>query len=335
MSPSTPAWRLVHAGFAVEEAARAATRRAVSRLAGWLDTDTSPFDGSGLRHESGSPRERAARLVGAIDEGRVAVLVGGHGTVGMTVGDPVVAQILPHLPDDLSGCIIGSMSQAHVLTFLAARYPRLLALLGPPVLEVVGNHGHDDVAEEAVKELVELWRRGPPPGMLTRAGAYVGSGFWHSPSSLGEWTKLETDVIRPGTARGRVMAANLGSTYPWPELGGRLRPFDDVLLFCEVGHHRVIDVDHILQRLRCSGVLGVIRGLFIGHPFELFESTRGLRLHDIVARATRGQGYPVALGGFVGTGFPSPLLQIGGWAEVSVDRQGIRIRPGSPTETAT
>lgn len=331
MSAAAVAWRLVHAGVAVEEPARAATGRALSRLARWLDADTSPFDGSGLRHESGTPRERAARLVDALDERRVAVLAGGHGTVGMTVGDPVVAQVLPHLPDDLSGCVIGSMAQAHVLTFLAARYPRLRVLLGPPVLEVVGDQDHDAVAEEAARALVDLWRRGPPEGMLTRAGAHAGSGFWHATSSLGEWTDLETDVIRPGTARGRVTAANLGSTYPWPDLGGRLRPFEDALLFCEAGHHRLIDVDHMLQRLRCIGVLDVIGGLFVAHPFELFESARGLSLRDIVARATSGQGYPVTLGGFVGTGFPSPLLRVGGGAEVTVDGRGIRICPLPPT----
>ncbi len=317
----------MHAGFALGEAARSATRRAVGRLAGWIDTDTSPFDGAGLRHESGSPRERAARLVAALDEGRVAVLVGGHGTAGMMVGDPVVAQILPHLPGHLSGCVIGSMSQAHVLTFLAARYPRLLALLGPPVLEVIGSRGHDEVADDAARGLVELWRRGPPPGNLTPDGAYAGSGFWNSASSLGEWTELATDVVTPGTARGRVVAANLGSTHPWPELGGRLRPFEGALLFCEIGHQRVIDVDYFLERLRCIGVLDVIRGLFIGHPVQLIESTRGLRLHDIVARATRDLCYPVAVGGFVGTGFPSPLLQVGGRAEVSLDGRGIHLRP--------
>lgn len=324
---SGPAWRLVHAGFAVEEAARAATRRALSRLAGRLDADTSPFDGSGLRHESGTPRERAARLAGALDEGRVAVLVGGHGTVGMTFGDPMVAQVLPHLPDDLSGCVIGSMAQAHVLTFLASRYPRVRALLGPPVLEVVGNEGDDEVADAAASALVELWRHGPQPAELTCAGSYSGAGFWHPSSSLGEWTELETDVIRPGTARGRVIAANLGCMFPSPELGGRLRPFEGALLFVEVGHHRMLDVDHILQRLRLIGVLGVIGGLFIAHPVELFESTRGLSLHDVVARATQGCGYPVSVDGFVGTGFPTPLLQIGGRAEVSADGQGVRIRP--------
>jgi hypothetical protein len=279
--------------------------RAQRRLAERVDTVIVPALGSGLEHEAGTAPDRAAALAACLDAGAIAVLANGPLPGGRSAGDAMLAQVLPCLPSRLEGAVVGAMSHAHVLTALAHRHPTLRTFMAPAVLEVLGALEDDAVAARVVLDTVALLEVGPPSGRL--------------PAPPGA---LVPTVLRPGRAVGRVIAGNLTAAAWWA--GSPAWPSGGIL-FLEACELRLIHVDRLLQRLRLLGVLASLDALLIGVPIGLVESVRALSLPDIVARATDGTSYPIALDAFAGSAWPSPRLRIGGTAEVVVDSGGIGI----------
>lgn len=296
------------------------------RLARLIDTTVVPALDSGLKHEAGAPRDRAATLVASLRSGAIAVLANGPPLGGLSAGDAMLTQVLPFLPSHLTGTVVGAMSHAHVLTALAHRDPGLRAFMAPPVVEVLGALEDGAVATGASQQTVALLDIGPPSGRLApasiRAAAFLSGDRSAGVVRPGLPESLVPTIVRSGRAVGRVIAGNvtavawLAGSPAWPAGG---------ILFLEVCELRLIHIDRLLQRLRMLGVLASLDALLIGAPIRLVESVRALSLAAIVDRAIDGTSYPVALNAFLGSGWRSPLLRIGATAEVSLQPNEISV----------
>lgn len=332
--PVTTQWQLLQLGSPVPETEIRLLSRAQRRLARLVETTIVPALDSGLKHEAGTPRDRATTLVTCLGTGAIAVLANGPPLGGLSAGDAMLTQVLPFLPSCLEGTIVGAMSHAHVLTALVHHHPNLRAFMAPPVVEVLGALEEEELATDAIQQTVALLDVEPPHGRLApatiRAAAFLPADQAGGVVPPGRSEPLVPTIVRPGRAVGRVIAGNL-TAVAW--LAGSPAWAPAGILFLEVCELRLVHVDRLLQRLRMLGVLASLDALLIGAPIRLVESVRALSLADIVARALDGTSYPVALNAFVGSGWPSPFLRIGATAEVALESEEISVTwcsPGCP-----
>jgi hypothetical protein len=321
-------FRLLQLGCRLDETGIAMVHEACRRLARFTPATVVPAVASGLKHEAGTPSDRAATFAQTLTDGAVAILANGPPWSNLSAGDVLLGQMLPFLPRrrDLTGVVIGAMCHGHVLTALSHRYPMLKALMGPPIAEVIGVREDTEVAVEAARRILELFEAGPPNRRLSpdtvRCAAFLAGSPGTDAPRLAPSEPISPTVLRSGRAAGRVIAGNLAAVAllagsdDWPRGG---------ILLVEACELRLIHVDRLLQRLRIAGVLPSLDALLIGAPLRLVRSARALSVVDIVSRAVEGTSYPVAVDAFLGSGFPSPLLRLGARAEVSVDASGIEL----------
>lgn len=190
---------------------------------------------------------------------------------------------------------------------------------------MIGTLEEHPAAAAAAKALVDSTRDGPPDGPLAPSTAFVGPSllnpFATPVTELGAPTAVEPIVLRGGAARGPVWASNLVSlTF----LAGSAEApdFRGTIVCWEATQIRLIELDHMLQRLRHLGVLQRLGAMLVGVPVRMVGSERALTYLEIVERAMEGTSCPVVLDAFVGTGTPSPLLRLGAVAEVEVGARG-------------
>lgn len=304
-------WKLLECGQRPIEAAEEGVERTVRRLAKLVSVERMAPTG-GIAHEAGTPAERAEALAESLSAGQVPLLACGPSGVGLTVGDPLLAQILPHLDRGLRGTIVGSFGHAHALSVLATVNPDLDVLLGPPAAEVLGHPTKGSLAEAAAAELVVDWQSGEPSLALAPHQAHVGACYWGAgpeEDPLGALQEVRPHVLRHGRGVGRVVACSAGAALLDPK--GMLEAPGGTILFLEAAHMRLIEVDHVLQFLRVRGVFERLTGLVLGVPVQLVPSRMALSYEAIVERAIDGTDFPVVADAFCGSGYPAPLLRLG------------------------
>jgi muramoyltetrapeptide carboxypeptidase len=270
-------------------------------------------------HLAGSPQARAEALNRALRDPEVRAIVstiGGHNTnqlvefvdYGALAADPKI--LLGY--SDFSSLLVAAWQETGVVTFL-----------GPAVLPQFGEHGglHAWTAARAREVL----------STPTAAGRLLASSI-----SIHEPLAWERDDVRPrahvpcpgpralreGTARGPVVAANLGTMLALA--GTRHFPALDGVILCieEDEVESAATVDRMLTQLRLMGVLGRIAGLALGrfHPDVRF--TEDLPLADIVLQAARGTSMPIALDFDFGYIDPMWTLPLGVDAELACTEGG-------------
>jgi hypothetical protein len=319
-------WRMLQLGSAMPRPCAAAITRAAQVLSAFVPTRVVPPSAGGLIHEAGSAQARSALLVEALSAGAVIVLVGGAGFNGMSLGEPMLAEILPFLPRVLEGTIIGAMAHAHVLSALAARYPGLRVLIGPPVAETIGACGDDVLAQAAARELVDLWKNGPLSHDLAAGEARVGCRFrkFGEPPEHPQVYAIRPRVLRAGRAAGPVIAGNLSALSimaggpDWPDASG-------AILFFESSEVRRRDIDRALRRLALLGILDRIGAVIAAVPIAEIATPLDPPVSAILEGVMGGSSYPVVVDAFVGTGAPALLLAAGRRVIVEAQAHGVSI----------
>jgi hypothetical protein len=310
-------WRMLQLGSAMPEPFATATNRAAQVLSDFVPTQVIPPCRGGLIHEAGRARARAALLVETLSAGAVAVLAGGSGFNGMSLGDPLLAEVLPFLPTDMRGTIVGAMAHAHVLSVLAARHPALRVLIGPPVAETIGMSRDRLSAKAAAQELVELSRNGPPFRQLTESRSRVAPRF----RNVTEPHKAQTCVVRPevlrtGKAVGLALAGNLAALSmlaggpDWPDPSG-------AVLFLESAEARRRDIDRALRRLGLLGILERVGAVIAAVPVAEIETPLDQPLSVLFNDVMEGTSCPVVINAFVGSG--APMLALAPGRRVTVE----------------
>jgi muramoyltetrapeptide carboxypeptidase len=124
--------------------------------------------------------------------------------------------------------------------------------------------------------------------------------------------------LRSGTARGRIIAGNLGTmlllagTPYWPDLRGA------ILCVEEDENETPATVDRCFTQLRHLGVYDVIAGLVVGRFPPTVGFSKEDSLEEILLTATRGCTFPIGIDFDFGHWDPIFVLPNGVQAELSV-----------------
>lgn len=322
----TPGWRLLQVGSVLPAAGAVMLRRAAETLSRFVPISIAPALEGGLPHEAGRAPDRAALLAATLADGTVAVLANGPGSNALRFGDAPLGEVLAFLPQDLGGTVIGSMPHAHVLSALRRRHPGLRALIGPPVVEGLGGLEDPRLTEAAARDLVTLAESGP------RSGPLVPAETWRAPrfpnpdmvvrSSSPE--PVRPVAVRTGRAAGPVVAGHLSALRllvggpDWPDWSGSI-------VLAEIAELSRLNVDRLLKGLRGLGALDRLGAFIVGVPTEELPTRLDPSLSAVVAEATAGATYPVAVNAFVGSAVPSPYLELGARAAVEIGPDAVHI----------
>lgn len=321
-------WQLLQLGMRATGPALINLERAAERLRLSVDAEVIPPPSSGLVHEAGPSAVRAAMLTSCLRSGDVAVLAVGPCYLGRYHGpDGLVNALLEHLVLS-SGVVVGAMAHAHFLGALCQRAPGLRAYIGPPVAEVVGASSPLGAAKTAALQLVELVTSGPPSGSVTPQWAHTGAVFREvsqGQAVIPTQQLVHYEALVEGVAEGPVLAFHLASSHLLcrPEFH---RLFDGAIVFMEVSGTRWIEVDDMLWRLAGLGLLRRVSALILSAPWDMVSVGPTLDVRSVVRRAMGTLRVPTAVSGFVGTGYPNVLLEIGKHALVRVEDKGVSLQ---------
>jgi len=265
-------------------------------------------------HLAGSPLTRAEALNRALRDPEVRAIVstiGGHNTnqlveladYGALAADPKI--LLGY--SDFSVLLVAAWHATGVVTFL-----------GPAVMPQFGEHG--GLHPWTAARLHEVLSSFTPAGRLPASGISIHEPLAWERDDVRPRTAVPCPgprMLREGTARGPVVAANLGTmltlagTRHWPALDG-------VILCIEEDEvESPSTIDRMLTQIRLMGVLDRIAGLALGrfHPDVRF--TEELPLADIVLQAARGTTMPIAIDFDFGHTDPMWTLPLGVNAELA------------------
>lgn len=145
---------------------------------------------------------------------------------------------------------------------------------------------------------------------------------------LGDPTKTETRVLRPGNSKGRLFGGNL-STFVLGVVGSKFIPqFEEGILFWESVEHTPQIVDEYLVCLRNAGVFEKLTGMIIGdfiYPDTVTYKTRDPfeMISDIVA----GYKFPVVYCRTFGhpPQLENPTIPIGAMCELDTNSMFLRL----------
>lgn len=207
---------------------------------------------------------------------------------------------------DITALLLGIYQQTGVVTFL-----------GPAILPQFGGF-------EGLHSYTHLWFQ----RILCSTNAPI--EYSHSGLTIHEMLRWDSEdvrprksnshkgpsVIRPGQAKGRIVAGNVGTmltlagTPYWPDL-------TDTLLFIEDDEMETpATIDRFLTQLRLMGVFEKISALLLGrfHPNVEFTGTEQLK--DMLLTVVRGYNFPIGIDFDFGHTDPMFILPIGTQAQI-------------------
>lgn len=133
------------------------------------------------------------------------------------------------------------------------------------------------------------------------------------------------EVLRPGTARGRLLGGNL--TVLSTLMGTPFLPsFDGAILFLEDVDEPIYSIDRMLTQLSLGGVLRRVAGVVFGRCARCgTPAPGGFTLSDVLGRHLRPLGVPAFSGAMIGHIANQLSLPIGVQAEMDAAAGTIRI----------
>ncbi|WP_315833475.1 hypothetical protein [Bradyrhizobium prioriisuperbiae] len=236
----------------------------------------------------------------------------------MSLGDAMLAEILPHLPQAMTGTIVGAAAHAHVLSVLATRFPGLRVLVGTPVVETIGMPEDRSSAEAAAQQLVKLYRNGPPLRELLKRAPCVASHTCNTNElESGEAQIVQAEILRAGNATGVAIAGNISALSllsggpDWPESTG-------AILFLQSAEARRRDLDRAMSRLKLLGVLERAGAIIATVPIAEIRTPLDPSLSKLFSDVMEGTTCPVVINVFDGPGVQSLELALGRRAIIEV-----------------
>jgi LD-carboxypeptidase C-terminal domain len=324
--PANAEWHLLQLGSSIIGPCEAAVIQASRALSAYVPTKIIPRPAGGLVHEAGPARARAALLANTLSAGAVAVLASSYGLNGMSLGDPMISDILPFLPANMEGTIIGAMAHGHVLSILAARYPSLRVLIGPPIVETIGASNDPLVIEAAVRAVINLWKYGPKDCVLMAGETTLPARLVNPGAALEEpkTYAIHPKTLRPGCGTGPVIAGNLAAlgmvagSPEWPDASG-------AVLFWESSELRRMALDRALKRLVLVRAFEGINAMIVAVPISEILSPIDTPLSAIIEDILEGTSYPVVIDAFVSLGPHALTLMVGGLVSVDAKTDSVRL----------
>ncbi len=295
--------------------------RICQKLEGSVDAYVASVPESGLIHEAGGPRERAVLLVETLKKGDIAVLMDTAPCGGESLGDSMICQILPFIPRNIKGVVVGGMNHAHFLTALSCFCPQIDAIAGLPSMQSNGESyegGRDYIIQNFLEKMcrlscysdfVEEWNSFE---MIRLAKA---SSNWRKTK------EIEPYIMRPGSATGKVFAGNINSL--WLLLDNEnYETCRDGILFWEDRDLNPVALDRCLQKFGALGLMSQIRAMIIGVSRRFASSSKLDGRDDIVYRAVEPYGFPVAVNMFGAVVGDMPWLRLNKEASVTIREDG-------------
>lgn len=241
-------------------------------------------------YTAGTPEERVADLHALFADDEVRAIV-------CTIGGWNSNQLLDLVDYDLVRAnpkIVVGFSDATALLVALRHRTGLVTFLGPALLPDWGEPGGLDEFTRTSFEATVM--SAEPAGQLGVSSQWTDEMLrWDEADDRPRVTAANPGpyAIRPGSARGRILAGNLGTllhlagTTYWPE-------FDDVILCLEDDEEEDPgSIDRYMTHLRHTGALSRIAALVVGR----FPTSVGLPrdvLTEIVLRCAGDSSFPIA-----------------------------------------
>jgi len=252
-----------------------------------LRVEISPYAYWRYGHTAGPAEERAGVLMGAFEDPGVDGVMAVWG--GFNSNDLI--EYLDYRTIRMHPKVFIGYSDITILNTVFYVKAGLVSFHGPAFVTMT----HPFLMDYEVEEFRRIIMDGEGPHTVRASPSFIDDPYYYRhPERLPEERQNPGwDVIKPGTAEGRLIGGNLGTflalagTEYWPDLEG-------AMLFVEDDEEEsTASVARYFRQLRHIGVFDKVAGLMIGRFPQVvgFKEEDSLRM--IVKKCTQGYDFPI------------------------------------------